>query len=161
LFLSPKILLHIFPFSFLDVGFNEGLHGVGIASTLVRLARLVRLGEELDGGEATDAVLGGDSLVLSGIELSDDDVITDLVGEFFVSGLHTDAVTAPGGEELDHNVLVAVEDDGVEVINGELDDFSGDDESAEDEGESDEEDLHDLLCFFDRNEKVFFLKKIE
>ena len=134
---------------FLDVGFDEGLHGSGIAGTLVRLARLVRLGEELDGGEATDAVLGGDSLVLSGIEFSNDDVITNLGGEVFVGGGHTDAVTAPGGEELDHNVLVVVKDDGVEVISGELDDFSGDDKGAEDESESDEEDLHCL--FFERN----------
>ena len=130
---------------FLDVRFNEGLHGSGIASTLVRLAGLVSLGEELDGGEATDAVLGGDSLVLSGIEFSNDDVITNLGGEVFVGGGHTDAVTAPGGEELDHNVLVVVKDDGVEVISGELDDFSGDDEGAEDESESDEEDLHYLM----------------
>ena len=126
----------------LDVSFNEGLHGSGIAGTLVGLAGLVVLGEELDGGEATDAVLGGDGLVLGGIEFSDDDVRADFVGELFVGGGHTDAVTAPGSEELDHDGLGVVHDDGVEVVSGELDDFSGDDGGADEDGEDGEEDTH-------------------
>lgn len=106
---------------------------------MVRLARLVGLGEELDGGEATDAELGGDGLVLSGIEFSNDDGVTErlVVGELFVSGLHTDAVAAPGGEELNHDVLFLVEDDFVEVIGGQLDDFGVDEGDGEDGNEGD------------------------
>jgi hypothetical protein len=123
---------------------------------LVRLARLVVLGEELKSGEATNAVLGGDSLVLSSIEFSDDDVRANLVGEFFVGGSHANTVAAPRSEELDHDVLVLVQDDFVEVVSGELNDFSVNEDHSEDGDESDDELEHFLFFYTSVTKKGVF-----
>ena len=84
--------------------------------TRVVNASLVVLGVELESGVATD----GDSLnfVGGGIELSNHEVIDggDGIGELIPDGGELLAVSAPGGVELDKDILGGVVDDISEVL---------------------------------------------
>ena len=124
----------------LGVLLDVGGEGSGVATTLVGKAVLVTLGEELEGGEATDAEALGDGLVGGGVEVGDDGVRTDLGGKLVPGGGHADAVTAPGGVELDEDVLGSVEDDLVEVVGVEVDNLGGGGHDGED-GEGHDSDL--------------------
>lgn len=104
-----------------DVGLDEALEGGDVAGALVVDTGLVGLGEELDRGEATDAVLGGELLVSGRIDLSDHNLAL-LRRQLLPRWGHADAVTAPRGKELDEDVLRGVVDDGVVVLRGELHD---------------------------------------
>jgi hypothetical protein len=85
---------------------SKGLDGAGAAvlNGLVLGAGL----EELDGGEARD-VIG--NVVGGGVNLGDGDLVGEgrvLLGELVVLGGEGLAVSAPGGVELEENVLVVV-----------------------------------------------------
>jgi hypothetical protein len=114
----------------LDVGLEEALEASAVTGTLVVDTGLVGLGEQLDGGESTDAVLLGKLLVDGGIDLSDHDV-TSLGGKLLPGGGHANAVAAPWGEELDEDVLAGIIDDSVVVVGGQLDNAGGADEGKE------------------------------
>jgi len=88
---------------------SEGLDGAGAAvlNGLVLGAGL----EELNGGEARD-VIG--NVVGGGVNLGDGDLVGEgrvLLGELVVLGGEGLAVSAPGGVELEENVLVVVDDE--------------------------------------------------
>ena len=78
---------------------------------------LVVTGEEEEGGEATN-VVGGINIVLSGIDLGNDDRVNlgEGRGDLLVEGSEGLAVTAPGSVELDEDVLSLILDDGIKVL---------------------------------------------
>lgn len=73
--------------------------------------------EEEEGGEATD-VVSGINIVLSGIDLGNDDRVDLAEGssDLLVEGGEGLAVTAPGGVELNQNVLGLILDNLVKVL---------------------------------------------
>lgn len=130
----------------LDVGLQERLHRGRIASPLVVHTTLVALREQLDRGEATDAVALSELRVSRRVAFRDDDVgvVRNLRGQLLPGSRHTDAVTAPRSVELDEDILGRVVDDVVVVLRGELDDASGAD--GNDDGDK-EEDLLEHFFF--------------
>lgn len=88
---------------------GESLDGAG-AVVLYGLGLVAGL-EELDGGEAGDVI--GD-VVGGGVDLGDGDLVGEsgvLLGQLVVLGGQSLAVAAPGGVELEEDVLVVVDDE--------------------------------------------------
>lgn len=133
------------------VGLDEVVHRLGVAATLVRHAALVGLGVQLQGREAADAVLLGQLAVVVSVQVGDDNVVRLLhLGELVVVADHALAVTAPRGVELDHDVLLRVHDDLVEVASVQLDNLAGKDGGGQHhDDESGDESAHSgegVLC---------------
>jgi len=113
-FLSVKLAR---PKGVLRVRLEVVLEGLEVTAALVRLARLVRLREELDRREAGDTVAGADVLVAVGVDVGNDHVglSGERLGDLLVVRSQLLAVSAPGGVKLDENVLIRVQDNLVEV----------------------------------------------
>ncbi len=77
---------------------------------------LLVLGYPVEGWESSDVVAGG-HVVGSGVHLHDLDILTGhLLAKFVVNWGELFAVAAPWGVELDEDVLLAVGDEGLEVL---------------------------------------------
>ena len=99
----------------LDEG-NKVLNSTG--TSVLNWGVLSTSGVDLDGGEASDGI---GHIVGSGIDLGDGDLLAQLgnvgvqSGELLVLGGQGLAVSAPGGVELDQDVLLVVNDNLLEV----------------------------------------------
>jgi len=67
----------------------------------LHILKLAAIGDELDGGIATDTVVLGKILLNSAIDLSNVEFAFGLLSELDPGGSETLAVTTPGGKELD------------------------------------------------------------
>ena len=95
------------------VGSNGGKGGEGlllhVGNNAVGLSVAVVFGrragsEDLEGGEALDAVLGTKIVLLSAVDLGELDLLREeLGGGLFVLGSESLAMTTPGGIELDQH----------------------------------------------------------
>eukprot|EP00760_Papus_ankaliazontas_P029503 PhM_4_TR4271/c1_g1_i1/m.67866 len=96
---------------------DKGDDGVGRAAALV--VGGLAVAEHLDGGVAADVVLGGELLLHRGVDLDEVGLALEGRGGLLPLGGQLLAVAAPGGVELDHDVLVALVD---ELLKGGADD---------------------------------------
>ena len=85
---------------------------------------LLASGPELNSRETLNA--NGISFISSGVHLSDDEVliVLEVFSEFIIDGSEFLAMAAPGGIELNKDVLSVIEDNGLEALADEDDDIA-------------------------------------
>jgi hypothetical protein len=96
-----------------------------IATTLITITLLVRLGEELQSGESRNVVLGGNVTVSISINLGNNDALLGLEDgtELVPNGSEGLAVSAPGSIELNKDILIGI--DNLIKVGGSQDDDIG------------------------------------